>query len=250
MIDLRIHGPIHELRLDRPPVNALDPSLLKAIAAGVRDAPGQGARALVLSGRDGMFSAGLDVPVLAALDRQGLTSAWELFFEAMEVVATSALPVAAAITGHAPAAGAILAMFCDWRVMEDGPFGIGLNEVRIGIPMPDVVAALAARTVGPRRAEALCVSGRLLEPREALAAGLVDRVVGQGEAVDAAVQWCTETIEVPPRALAETRKTLRQDLVELLRRHRADDTSRLVEEWFRPELQTALQALVARLKGD
>ncbi|MEJ2188415.1 MAG: enoyl-CoA hydratase/isomerase family protein [Acidobacteriota bacterium] len=250
MIDLRIHGPVHELRLDRPPVNALDPSLLQAVAEGVRLAPEQGARALVLSGREGMFSAGLDVPTLLGLDRDGLASAWELFFEVMEVIATSTLPVAAAITGHAPAAGAILALFCDWRVMEDGPFGIGLNEVRIGIPMPDVVAALAARTVGPRRAEALCVSGRLLEPREALAAGLVDRVVEQGQAVNSAVEWCTSTIEVPPRALAETRKTLRRDLVELLRRHRTDDTHRLVEEWFRPELQAALKAMVARLKGN
>ncbi len=250
MIDLRIHGPIHELRLNRPPVNALDPELLTAIAQRVRNAPQQGARALVLSGREGMFSAGLDVPILSGLDRDGLARAWGLFFEVMEVLATSTVPVAAAITGHAPAAGIILALFCDWRVAEDGPFAMGLNEVRIGIPMPAVVAALAARTVGPRRAEALCVAGSLLEPRDALAIGLVDRVVDQGQAVDAAVDWCTSTIEAPPGALAATRVTLRRDLVDLLRRHRAADTEALVEAWFKPELQASLRALVARLRGD
>jgi enoyl-CoA hydratase/carnithine racemase len=250
MIETTIHGDIHELRLDRPPVNALSPDLLRAISEEVREAPGRGARAVILSGREGMFSAGLDVPVLMELDREAMGDAMEAFFGAMEALAASEIPIAAAITGHSPAGGAILALFCDWRVMAEGPFTIGFNEVRIGVPMPEVVAALAARTVGPRDAEILCVSGRLVEPDEALALGLVDEVAPMEMVVERARLWCEKTLESPPHALAVTRSRMRRDLVELVQRYRSDDERSLAEEWFAPELQATLRKLVASLKGD
>jgi 3,2-trans-enoyl-CoA isomerase len=250
MIETTIHGEIHELRLDRPPVNALSPDLLRAISEEVREAPGRGARAVILSGREGMFSAGLDVPVLLELDREAMGDAMEAFFDAMETLAASKIPVAAAITGHSQAGGAILALFCDWRVMSEGPFTIGFNEVRIGVPMPKVVAALAARTVGPRHAEILCVSGRLMEPEEALAYGLIDEVAPMEMVVERARLWCENTLESPPHALAVTRSRMRRDLVELVQRHRSDDERSLADEWFAPELQATLKKLVASLKGD
>jgi enoyl-CoA hydratase/carnithine racemase len=249
MIDRRIHGQIHEIRLDRPPVNALSPELLIAIAEEVAAAPERGARALVLSGREGLFSAGLDVPLLVAMDPPELRNALDAFFGAMEAIASSPLPIAAAITGHSPAGGAILALFCDWRVMAEGDFTIGLNEVKIGVPMPDVVAALAARTIGPRRAEALSVSGRLIEPDEALEVGFVDQLAPVEEVVNVARRWCEDIIASPPRAMARTRTRMRRDLVELVRRNRAADTERLAEEWFEPELQATLRQLMASLKG-
>jgi 3,2-trans-enoyl-CoA isomerase len=250
MIETTIHGDIHELRLNRPPVNALSPELLLAISEGVREAPGRGARAVILSGREGMFSAGLDVPVLLELDREALGDSMEDFFGAMEALADSAVPVAAAITGHSPAGGAILALFCDWRVMAEGPFTIGFNEVRVGIPMPEVVVALARRTVGPRMAEKLCVSGRLLEPPEALEVGLVDELAAVEDVVETARRWCESTLAPSAFAVDETRRRTRGDLVEFVRKYRASDEQRLSDEWFRPELQATLRELVARLKGD
>jgi enoyl-CoA hydratase/carnithine racemase len=250
MIETTIHGDIHELRLNRPPVNALSPELLLAISEGVREAPGRGARAVILSGREGMFSAGLDVPVLLELDREALGEAMEAFFGAMEALADSAVPVVAAITGHSPAGGAILALFCDWRVMAEGPFTIGFNEVRVGIPMPEVVVALARRTVGPRMAEKLCVSGRLLEPPEALEVGLVDELAAVEDVVEAARLWCESILAPSAFAVDETRRRTRSDLVEFVRKYRAADEQRLSDEWFRPELQATLRELVARLKGD
>jgi len=249
MIETTIHGDIHELRLNRPPVNALSPELLLAISEGIREAPGRGARAVILSGREGMFSAGLDVPVLLELDREALGDAMEAFFGAMEALADSAVPVAAALTGHSPAGGAILALFCDWRVMAEGPFTIGFNEVRVGIPMPEVVVALARRTVGPRMAEKLCVSGRLLEPPEALEVGLVDELAAVEDVVETARLWCESTLEPSAFAVDETRRRTRSDLVEFVRKYREGDEQRLSDEWFRPELQATLHELVARLKG-
>lgn len=250
MIDLIEHGEVHELRLNRPPVNALSPELLTALRDGIRRAPEGGARALVLSGREGMFSAGLDVPCLLELDRRELASALVVFFGVIDALAKSSIPVAAAVTGHSPAGGAVLALCCDWRVMADGGYSIGLNEVRIGIPIPEIVASLVRRAVGARRAEDLCVTGRLLEPGEALTVGLVDEVVPPGQVIEAARSWCERAISVPSAALVETRSRMRSDLVEMIDRHRERDARQLSETWFEPELQMAMKRLVARLKGD
>jgi enoyl-CoA hydratase/carnithine racemase len=248
MIKRIVHGEIHELRLDRPPVNALSPDLLQLLASEVQTSADRGARALVLSGAEGIFSGGLDVPVLIELDRDGFARALEHFFDAIEALAASAIPVAAAVTGHSPAGGAVLALCCDWRVMAEGDFTIGLNEVRIGIPIPDLVADLAIRAVGARAGEALCISGRLLSPEEALEVGFVDALARAGEVVSAALRWCEQLVELPEHALVGTRSVMRGDLIEKIRRHRKEDARRLTELWFQPELRGAMEMLVARLK--
>jgi len=247
MIEVIEHGRVRELKLARPPANALSPELLAELSSQVESATTDGVRALVLSGADGLFTGGLDVPLLLTLDHDQMREALEFFFGAMEALAASEIPVAAAITGHSPAGGAVLALFCDWRVMAEGPFVIGLNEVRIGIPMPVVVADTLARVVGRRQAEYLCQTGSLLQPREALEIGLVDRVVAADEVVASAVEWCRELTELPPHALRGTRRTLRRDLVEIVQRSRALDVDELTREWFRPELQGPLKKLAEQL---
>jgi len=249
MIERTIHGEIHELRLNRPPANALSPELLQALAREVRRSPEQGARALVLSGSESVFSAGLDVLMLAELDREWLLRVFDDLFDTLETLAGSTVPVAAAITGHAIAGGAVLALCCDRRVMAEGDFSIGINEVRIGIPVPKLVADLAVRVVGLRAGEALCVSGRLLSPSEALSIGLVDELAPTGRAPAAALHWCEEIIEAPAEALKDTRSVFRRDLAELIRNRRGEDSRSLAGLWFRPELQNAIRDLAARLRG-
>ncbi len=119
------HGPIRELRLDRPPVNALSAELISALRQAIVAAPAQGARALILSGSPGRFSGGLDVPSLLALDRSTMDTVWHDFYSLLRAIAQSPIPIATAITGHAPAGGTVLSIFCDWRVMAEGDFRIG-----------------------------------------------------------------------------------------------------------------------------
>ena len=132
MLDTIDHGEIRELRLARPPANALNPALIRGLADAVEAAPAAGVRALVISGRPGMFSGGLDVPEFLTLDRDGMLGALRDFFRLMRTLAASEVPIVAAITGHAPAGGAVISIFCDRRVMADGDFRIGLNEVQVG----------------------------------------------------------------------------------------------------------------------
>jgi enoyl-CoA hydratase/carnithine racemase len=248
MIQTFDHGAVSELRLDRPPANALSPELVAALRAAVESAPAAGARALVLSGAPGMFSGGLDVPHLITLDRQAILAAWRDFYGLLRSLAASPIPIAAAVTGHSPAGGAVLAIFCDARFMAEGDFKIGLNEVQVGIPMPPVIYQGLRRLVGPRQAERLCVGGPLFPPAEALRIGLVDELAPPQLVVERAVEWCRSLLALPPEAMASTRRLVRAGLASLFAEGNEDELAGLVEQWFSEETQGALRALVERLK--
>src|SRR5688572_31636158 len=115
-----------------------------------------------------MFSAGLDVPSLLALDRAGIVRFWGEFFGLVRAIARSPIPTVAAIGGHSPAGGAVLAIFCDYRVMARGSYRIGLNEVQVGLTVPEIIQAALRRLVGAYRAERLMVAGAMLESEDAL----------------------------------------------------------------------------------
>ncbi len=171
MLERTEHGDILELRLARPPANALDAALIAALGEAIAAAPASGARALVLSGRPGMFSGGLDVPSLLTLDRAGMEQTLRDFFRLMRALAASPIPTVAAITGHAPAGGAVLSLFCDARVMAEGDFKVGLNEVQVGLSLPQVIHTALVRVVGERQAERLGVGGLLSRPGRRCASG-------------------------------------------------------------------------------
>ena len=253
MLETIRHDAILELRMARPPVNAIDPGLVSALRAAIDGAPAQGVRGIVLSGRPGMYSAGLDVPALLPLDRASFRGFLRDFFELCGAIARSRVPIVAAITGHSPAGGAVLAIFCDYRIMARSidpakPFRIGLNEVQVGLSVPVVIQAGLRRLVGPYRAERLMVAGAMLEPEQALHAGFVDELADAADVVARAIAWLQDLFKLPPAAMAATRDIARADLAGAF----ADPGTWMLDEftegWFGEETQGVLKALVARLK--
>jgi enoyl-CoA hydratase/carnithine racemase len=249
MLDIIQHEDIHELRLARAPVNALDPALVRTLRAAIENAPGTGARGIVLSGRPGMFSAGLDVPALLQLPRETFRVFWNDFFGLCAALARSPVPVVAAITGHAPAGGAVLSIMCDYRVMADGAFKIGLNETQVGLAVPECIQAALRRLVGTYRAERLMVSGAMLDAAEAKAIGFVDELVETDLVVPRALVWLKDLLKQPPVAMSETRRLARADLAAVFADPAALPVDDFLDRWFAPEAQTVLNALVARLKS-
>ena len=241
------HGEILELRLERPPVNALHHPLVQELKAAIEAAPKQGAKALVLSGVAGMYSAGLDVPYLLGLDRAGMERFWVDFFGMLQSVATSPIPIAAAITGHSPAGGAVIAIFCDTRIAAQGRFKMGLNEVQVGLPVPRVILGGLTRLVGQRQAERLAVRGMLVSPDEALAAGLVDQVVAPEDVVPKALEWCREMLKLPQNAMHATLSVLREDYARMFDSLAPTTREEMTKVWFSEETQRVLKDLVAQL---
>jgi 3,2-trans-enoyl-CoA isomerase len=247
LLDIVDHGRVREIRLARPPVNALNPGLIAALAEALRAAPPEGAGAVVLSGMPGRFSGGLDVPELLALGPSEVRAMWTGFFGLLRAIAASPVPVVAALTGHSPAGGTVLAVFADYRIMSAGAYKVGLNEVQVGLPVPEVLMRGLTHLVGPRQAERLAVAGLLLSPDEAIRVGLVDEVAPLDEVVPRAVAWAADLLTRPPQAMSSTRKLARRPLVEAF--DALDDAAMdgVVAAWAGAEAQTTLRAIATRL---
>lgn len=248
LIDSTVHGQVHELRLARAPVNALNPALCTELAHALREAAAHGARGIVLAGGPKVFSAGLDVPYLLSLgeDQGALMQAWEAFFLAARTLAASPVPVVAAMAGHAPAGGCVLALCCDYRILADGPYRIGLNETQVGLVAPEGIQALLARVVGAHRAERLLVAGAMPDAAEALRIGLVDELAHIDEVAVRARVWLEELLQLPHMPMLETRAIARRDVISALEPERID-LPRFVAQWSHPDTQAALREMLARI---
>ncbi len=253
LVDILEHGNIREIRLARPPVNTLSTDLCRALIASIETAVAEGAGGIVLSGRERIFSAGMDVPHLLSHgeDRHALMDSWQAFFGVARTLAESRVPVVAALTGHAPAGGCVLALCCDYRVMARSvdpskPYVIGLNETQVGLVAPEGIQRLLRRAVGTGRAERLLVAGELVAAERALEMGLVDELVDGSEVVSRSVAWLKQLLKLPQSPMLMTRSIARADIAEALEA-RNIEMDRFIEGWYAPDTQAALQAMVARL---
>ena len=253
LVEIIAHGAIRELRLARAPVNALNTDLCRALIAALNAAVADGVHGIVLSGNEKVFSAGLDVPHLMSHgeDRHALLDSWQAFFGVARTLAESRVPVVAALTGHSPAGGCVLALCCDYRIMARSPdparpFAIGLNETQVGLVAPEGIQQLMRRVVGIYRAERLLVSGELVPADRALEIGLIDELVVGNEVVPRAVAWLQRLLQLPSHPMLQTRAIARADLVAALHPDNIQ-MDRFIEAWYSPDTQTALRALVAKL---
>ncbi|TLY49618.1 MAG: enoyl-CoA hydratase/isomerase family protein [Gammaproteobacteria bacterium] len=256
MLETIRHDAIVELRLARPPVNAFDVALTRTLREAIESAAVGGARGIVLSSnRIGMFSGGLDVGAVLQLDQEGrLAELWREYSGLCRTIAASPLPIVAAITGHSPAGGAVLATFCDYRVMARStdpskPFRIGLNETQVGLIVPPEVQTGLRRLVGAYRAERLMVAGAMPDAEEALRIGFVDELVEPAQVIERAIEWLNSLLALPPRAMSETRRIARADLVAAFDTHRSGDVDDFVRGWFGEESRATLTAVMAKLKA-
>jgi enoyl-CoA hydratase/carnithine racemase len=205
-------GQIRELRLARPPVNALDLELLRALCAAVGSAKQD--VALIVSGQPGLFTAGLDVRAMLEQDRDTVTQTFVELWRVQRAIATCPVPVVFAITGHSPAGGTVLAIHGDYRVMAQGDFRLGLNEVQVGLIPGPVIHGAFRRLVGGHATQ-LVSRGALIDPATALRVGLVDELCDPTQVTARALEVAREYAGLPRDPMLRTRTLARADLVEL-----------------------------------
>jgi len=248
MLEIISHGEITELRLNRPPANALNHDLLEALLTGCAEALAGGARGLILSGQPGMFCAGVDVLELLGQSRAEIHRFWSLLFQTSQSLAASPVPVVAALAGHSPAGGAVLAAHCDYRIAAKGEFKIGFNEVQVGLPLPSSILRVFTDLVGSRRARQIGMQGQLMLVERAMKIGLVDELVAPDALEQRALEFLRDLLELPPVAMNSTRLAGKKDLINEI--EMSDDLDRMTAAWFSDETQTALQGLVESLTKD
>ncbi len=248
MLETIDHGTIRELRLARPPANAINPELMEILIQALNDASGS-CEAIVISGRPGMFTAGLDIPELIHYNRNQMLQVWQQFLKMLETIARLPVPTVFAITGHAPAGGIVLALYGDYRIMPKGDFITGFNEVQVGLVVSSVIHKAIERAVGPRIAEKILVAGKILKAEQALEIGLVDELARDpDDVVRRAVNWCEQMLALPRLAMTTTRSLVRSDLVRLFDDSSILDVEKFVDIWFSESTQAALSNLVERLQ--
>lgn len=246
MIEIESHDRVREVRLARPPVNALDRNLIRAIdAALAAQFDDAGCGAVVLSGAPGTFSAGLDVREVTS-GAAAVESLVRSFWALQERLVRAPKPVIAAITGHCPAGGMVMALLCDHRIMARGEFLIGLNEVQVGLYPGDTIHRAYVRLIGTARAAALLPRGALLDPEAAFATGLVDELAAPQDVRSRAIAHAQSLLQLPPRAYARTRALVRADLVELYAAPRESLDTLLADGWAGEETHAAMARLLRR----
>jgi len=171
-----VTGNVAQVTLDDGKVNAMGPAFFAGLGAALDRAEKERPGALVITGRAGFFSAGLDLKLLPTLPPDELRQAMLAFGQTMLRVFTFPIPTVAAVTGHAIAGGAMLMFACDLRHVAEGPFRIHLNEVAIGLPLPSWAIALAHSAIPPRWHSEAILHARAYAPAEALERGIVDGV--------------------------------------------------------------------------
>jgi 3,2-trans-enoyl-CoA isomerase len=239
---------IREIRLNRPPANALNPTLVGQLNEALARAKTDEVSGVILSGSPGIFSGGLDVPELLTLDEVGMRVFWTDFFGLLRSVATSPFPMVTALTGHSPAGGTVIALFADYRIQARGPFQLGLNEVQVGLVVPPVIHQALVRLIGAYPAERHLVAGQMVSVDKALALGLVDEVADATEIIGRAKAWLSAHLTMPRQAMLTTRAICRVDLARAFEAPGALDLDRFVQGWFSEETQQTMRALASRLK--
>lgn len=245
MLQTHQHDGVTEIRLHRPPVNALNLELVDALISECKKCIKNKSQAIVLTGNGSVFSAGLDVPDLLQHSRNQMFVFWERFFALLQFLWTSPVPVVAAINGHAPAGGAVIALHCDYRLAAAGDFQLGLNEVQVGLPVPASIFRVLRHLVGYRQATLLVTSGRMLLPQDAVHIGMVDEVVAADQVVERALTWLQPLLQLPPVAMNATRLAARTDLG--LAMISTEDVRVMTDYWFSDETQATMQRLVDQL---
>jgi enoyl-CoA hydratase len=212
-IQIEPQGEVTLVRIDRPPANALDLELLEegheVAAALAEDPPG----AVVLTGREGFFSGGVDLKLAPTLDAEGQRAMVEGINQLFASWYAFPRPLVCAVNGHAIAGGLILALCGDYRVgATEGQFG--LTEVKVGVGYPVVAMAIVRAELTPAVARRLALRSQLGDSRAALEDGVFDELAAPDDVLPRALEVAQELAELPGATYEQTKLQLRRTAIE------------------------------------
>ena len=239
-IQIEHHDGVALLKLDAPPVNAIDVDLLEDLEAALHEIAG--VPAVVITGVGRAFSAGVDLKQLldggesyAHRLLKAMSTSFAAFFE-------FPAPVIGAVNGHAIAGGCALALATDLRLASGGL--IGLNELSIGLPFPPVPLEIARGALGDNAVRVI-VDAQLYQVADAKDVRLVDEIVPQEDLVDTAFARAERLAAIPATTFARTKKALRAPVRALWQLDEGDVLETLAAEWVSPELTERVKGVLA-----
>ena len=246
MIDSKIVDGVAVLAMAHGKVNALDIEFCDALAGRFDDLRRSDAKAIVLTGRDGIFSAGVDLKRLSAggadYTRRFLPALHRLF----DAVFFHPKPVVAAVNGHAIAGGCVLACCADRRLMARDAGRIGVTEILVGVPFPALAFEIVRFAVPPRYLSEFTLSGSTYATDEALRLGWVNEVADSGQLINRAIAAAKELSLLSPAAFAQTKLQIRQPVAERLKKSGEATDKAVTDIWAEPATLSYIREYVAR----
>jgi len=203
---------------------------------------------VVTSSHASIFCPGVDLPSLTGLSRPEMRA----FYDAMTGLVRRKFfyskPEIYALNGHTIAAGLMMALAGDYRVMADGRFYVGLMEIELGLASPIGVVTMLGHVLGGRRAERILFEGERLSPQQARDLGVIDEIVEPGVLMDRAIERARLLGRKPAAGYRRLKRYSRQAVADRMAALDAAQLDDLVEQWFASETQALVTAAVQRLR--
>jgi enoyl-CoA hydratase/carnithine racemase len=247
-ISIEYQDKVAILKLDRSPTNPLNLSLVRELADILPTLEADSdVRSLILTSvRDKFFSIGFDIPTLYNLPKEELTSTYRAFNQVCLDLYTFSKPTVAAIKGHAIAGGTILALCCDYRYIAVGHKLMGLNEIKLGVPVPYLAELILRQVVGTRAAREIVESGELYPPDRLNEFGLVDSVHLLNQVLPRAIEQATTLGAHPPGAYALIKNNRVETVVHQFKEHSKVKEEQFIECWYSPAARERLKAAMEK----
>ena len=246
-IKLERSGGLVTVRFDKARGNAIDEPFTQELlqVAGQLGAD-EGVRGVMLaSAHPKLFSPGLDLLTLVEYDRAGMDRFMRLFAQAVWALYALPKPVVAAVSGHAVAGGCILALTADHRVLRRGGVQVGLNEVKVGVPLPWSVALLLRASVPPSALTRVALLGRNFADDEALDVGLADQLADADGFEDTCRARLEEFADKDTASIAITKGYLREGVVREMRARETEEMGAWLDRWFSDTTRERIRQIVA-----
>ena len=248
MIKTDINGGIGIISIDRPPVNAINPELVSSLSQALNSFKSDNKiNGVVLQGRDGIFSAGLDITHLFPKDRSYIENFWKDFSTLLLNMFSYPKPLYSSISGHCPAGGTVMVIMSDYRIMSKGNYFIGLNEVDVGLTVPYGIGMVFQYVVGKRNAEDLLLKAKLISPEQALRVGLVDELCDAGTLLDATLERIKVASDLYSPQQTKTKQILREQTLNIVQQNFDRDAQLILDSWFSESGQQRLENLHNKL---
>ncbi|XP_014248276.1 enoyl-CoA delta isomerase 1, mitochondrial isoform X2 [Cimex lectularius] len=251
LVDVKVNEKtgVATVSMNRPPVNSLNYDLLETLYKTFSQLETDKCRGMILTSTSSkVFSAGLDILEMYKPNMDKARAFWGMLQNVWIKLYSSPYPTSAAINGHSPAGGCLLALSCEHRVIVPN-VTIGLNETQLGIVAPQWFQDCMRNTIGERQAEKALVSGKMFTSDEALVVGLVDELANDK---DEAVKKCETFLESQSKLPSLARRTVklgfRNDTLSRLLNGREADTKLFLDYIFQPKVQQGLEVYLQSLK--
>jgi enoyl-CoA hydratase/carnithine racemase len=249
---IECEGPVATMRLNRGTANPLNMEIVRDLSlsiARVRDRAD--IRCLILtSTSEKFFSIGFDIPQLIGASESEFAAFFHEFNRMCLTLYSLPKPTVAAITGHAVAGGCILSLCCDYRFIAAGRKLIGLNEIKLGVPLPYVADCVLRSLVGFRNARDIVDTGEFYLPDAALKLGLVDAVVSPDQLLTLSTDKAKLLGGMPGRAFELIKRDRVQGVEKEIRAKLEEKEQSFIECWYSEPARDRLKEALAKYQGE